>query len=245
MKLNRGQKTARNLALCALLGALVYAMLGFPPYTVRGMLDRLEREYFLSDVEPLLVERESYRSSSDLFARHITYVLARSGDTYVCASWCRDFLEVRPQLGRNLEMSRGSLCTALDGNLYVLGSFEEAASAAAEVTLERTTQIFDPETEECETTFGERRTYTYQGEKVNGEVFRFRYREEGEHRWDYVSLTSLASEWYRRYQKGDWDDGYSILHADLPVRVTLYGGDGEVLETLELTVDSYEFSNHW
>ena len=43
MRLTRGQKTLRNALLCILLAALVYAMLGFPPYTVRGMLDRVER----------------------------------------------------------------------------------------------------------------------------------------------------------------------------------------------------------
>lgn len=245
MKWNRGQKTARNLALCALLAALVYAMLGFPPYTVRGMLDRVERVWLLSDLEPLLVERKSFRYSDELFAWHTTYVLARTGDTYVCVSASRHFLEVQPERGRNLKMSRGALCTAIDGNLYVTGSFEAAASAAAEITLERITQVYDPDTEECETTVGERRTYTYQGEKVNDEVFSFRYREEGQNRHDYTSLTSLSSQWYRHYRKGDLDGGYGILHADVPVKVTLYGGDGDVLETLELSVDNYEFDSNW
>ena len=136
-------------------------------------------------------------------------------------------------------MGRGSFCTAIDGTLYVAGAFEDAASATAEVTLERTTQVHDPETEECETTFGEQRTYAYQGEKVNDKVFSFRYREEGDYRHDYTSLTSLASQWYRFYSKGE--DGYGIIHVDLPVKVTLYGGDGEVLETLELSADNYEF----
>lgn len=245
MRLNRGQKTARNLILCGLLGALIYAMLGFPPYTVRGMLDRVERAWLLSDLEPLLVERKSFRYSGDLVPWRTTYVLARTGDTYVCVSASRHFLEVWPERGRNLKMSRGTLCTAIDGNLYVTGSFAGAASAAAEVTLERITQVYDPDTEECETTFGEKRTYTYPGEKVNDGVFRFRYRGEGESRHDYTSLTSLSSQWYRRYQKGDLYGGYGILHADIPVKVTLYGQDGDVLETLELRVDNYEFDSNW
>ena len=58
-RLNRKQKIVRNLLACGLLGLAVYAMLGFPPYTVRGMLDRVERRYLLSDLEPLLVERSS------------------------------------------------------------------------------------------------------------------------------------------------------------------------------------------
>lgn len=239
MKLNRGQKTARNLVLCILLGALVYALLGFPPYTVRGMLDRVERQYFLSDLEPLLVERKSRRYSSELFPWHTTYVLARTGDTYVCTSSSRHLLGVWPERYRYPKMNREALCTAIDGTLYVAGSFEEAASATAEVTLERTTQVYDPETEESETTYGEQRTYAYQGEKVNSQVFSFRYREEGDFRHDYTSLISLASQWYRFYSKGE--NGYSIIHVDLPVKVTLYDERGEVLETLGLSADNYEF----
>lgn len=245
MTLNRGQKTVRNLALCALLGALIYVMLGFPPYTVRGILDRAERRYFLSDLEPVLVEKKSFRYSDNLFPWHTTYVLARTGDTYVCVSSSRRFLEVQPERGRNLTMSRGALCAAIDGNLYVMGSFEDAASAKAEVTVERTTQVYDPDTEECETTFGEKWTCTYPGEKKNGAVFSFRYQEDGDDRYDATSLTSRSSQWYRRYQKGDLYGGYGILHADIPVTVTLYGGDGEVLEMLELTVDNYEFDSNW
>lgn len=243
MKLNREQKTARNLVLCALLGALVYALLGFPPYTIRGMLDRVERQYLLSDLEPVLVEKSSRRYSNDFFPWHTTYLLARTGDTYVCTSSSRHLLGVWPERYRYLKMNREALCTAIDGTLYVAGSFEEAVSATAEVTLERTTQVYDPETEECETTYGEQRTYAYQGEKVNSQVFSFRYREEGDFRHDYTSLISLASQWYRFYRKGE--GGYSILHADVPVKVTLYGGDGEVLETLEQTVDNYEFDSTW
>ena len=79
--MSRGQKTARNLALCALLGALVYTMLGFPPYTVRGMLDRVERLYLLSDLEPVLVEKSSMRYDGDLLSQHTTCLISRTGDT--------------------------------------------------------------------------------------------------------------------------------------------------------------------
>ena len=87
--MSRGQRTARNLALCALLGALVYTMLGFPPYTVRGMLDRVERLYLLSDLEPVLVEKSSMRYDGDLLAHHTTYLIARTGDTYVSTEFTR------------------------------------------------------------------------------------------------------------------------------------------------------------
>ena len=77
--MRRGQKTVRNLALCALLGALVYTMLGFPPYTVRGMLDRVERLYLLSDLEPVLVVRDSWRYSNNFLPHHVTHLIARTG----------------------------------------------------------------------------------------------------------------------------------------------------------------------
>ena len=61
MRLTRGQQTVRNLILCVLLGTLSYTALGFPPYTVQGMLDRVERQYLLSGLEPLLVKRNTLR----------------------------------------------------------------------------------------------------------------------------------------------------------------------------------------
>ena len=82
-RLNRKQRIVRNLLMCGLLWLAVYAMLGFPPYTVRGMLDRVERRYLLSDLEPLLVERSSRKYSNQFYKNHDNYLLAKSGDTYV------------------------------------------------------------------------------------------------------------------------------------------------------------------
>lgn len=247
MRLNRGQKTVRNLILCALLAALVYAMLGFPPYTVRGMLARLERQYLLSDLEPVLAERDSRRYSSDLFSHHRTYLIARSGNTYLCADFTRHVLEVETDR-RWRNMSRDAVCAVCKETLYVAGDFTEAASAAAEVTVQRTTQVYDRDTEERTRTIGERKTFTYQGEKVNDALFSFYYREEGEpDSWGpwgpSNGLKEAACNWYRGYVKGE--GGYSILQADLPVKVTLYDADGGVLDTLELTIDNYEIYSAW
>ena len=54
-------------------------------------------------------------------------------------------------------------------------------------------------------------------------------------------LENVASEWYigRSVDAGE-NDGHSLLHADLPVRVTLFDQEGSVLDTLDLTVDTYE-----
>jgi len=249
MKLNRGQKTVRNLVLCALLWALVYAMLGFPPYTVRGMLARLERQYLLSDLQPVMVERDSRRYSNDLFSHHRTYLIARSGDTYVFADFTRHVLEVDMGYRWN-KIDRNVVCAACNGTLYVAGDFTEAASAVAEVTVQRTTQWYDPDTKERTRTTGERKTFTYQGEKVNDALFSFYYREEGEpDSWGpwgpNTGLEGAAYNWYSGYVRGSTGGGRSILHADLPVKVTLYDAGGGVLDTLELTIDNYEIYSTW
>ena len=50
--------------------------------------------------------------------------------------------------------------------------------------------------------------------------------------------------WYRSYSKGeDADSGHGWLHDDVPVRVTLYDEAGTALETLNLSVDTYELHN--
>lgn len=250
MKLNRGQKTVRNLTLCALLGVLIYTMLGFPPYTVQGMLDRVERQYLLSDLEPVLVERDSWRYGNDFLAHHVTYLIARTGDTYVSTDFTRHGLEVRPEYRRSLNMSCGALCMGLNGTLYVAGDFANAASASVEVTACRTTRTYVPETEEYELTLGEKKTFAYQGEKVSDALFSFYYREDDPDTWGAwgpnIGLEGAARNWYSVYSKGASDGSRGILHADLPVRVTLYDGEGGTLDTLDLSIDNYELHyNFW
>lgn len=249
MKWNRGQKTIRNLTLCVLLGVLVYAMLGFPPYTVRGMLDRVERLYLLSDLEPVLVEKGSLRYSNEWFAYHTTYLIARSGDTYITTEFTRHGLAVEPERRRSTRLDRNALCMAWDGTLYVAGDFMEAASASVEVTAQRTTRTYDPKTEEYELTLGEKKTFAYPGEKVSDALFSFSYREEDAESWGAWasddSLEGAANNWYSVYYNLMSDGGRGILHADLPVQVTLYGGDGQALDTLELFVDNYELWSRW
>ncbi len=247
MKLNRGQKTVRNLVLCALLWALVYAMLGFPPYTVRGMLSRLERQYLLSDLEPVLAERVSQNYSNEFFSHYRTYLIARAGDTYICADFTRRALEVQTA-HKWRTVSRGVVCAAHDGTLYVAGDFTEAASASVAVTVQRTTQIYDRDTDQRTRTVGERKTFTYRGEKVSDALFSFRYREDGgPESWGAwglnTGLEGAVHNWYRGYVKGE--GGYSILHADLPVRVTLYDESGGVLDILGLSIDNYEIYSTW
>ena len=165
-RLNRKQKIVRNLLMCGLLWLAVYAMLGFPPYTVRGMLDRVERRYLLSDLEPLLVERSSRKYSNQFYKDHDTYLLAKSGDTYLHTMYTRSLLRVRPEYGRYLKMGHGALCTARDGTMYVAGPFRTAVSATAEVTAQKTTQYYTQSTDTWETVLGESCTFTFQGERL-------------------------------------------------------------------------------
>lgn len=247
MKWNRGQKTIRNFLLCALLGALVYAMLGFPPYTVRGMLDRVERQYLLSDLEPVLAEQASKRYSNRWFARRITCLIARSGDTFVSTDFTRQGLEVWPERRQSLKMAQGAICTAFEGTLYAAGDFQDAASASVAVTARRTTRIYDPDTDTYEMRMGKEETFSYQGEKVSGELFSFRYREEDIDVWGAwgpnTGLEGAAYNWYSGYVKGG--EGRGVLHRDLPVKVTLYDEAGGVLDTLELSIDNYELHSRW
>ena len=248
-RLNRKQRIVRNLLMCGLLWLAVYAMLGFPPYTVQGMLDRAERRYLLSDLEPLLVERSSRKYSNQFYKNHDTYLLAKSGDTYVYTMYTRSLLRVRPEYGRNLKMGSGALCTARDGILYIAGPFEGVSSATAEVTAEKTLVLYDPDTEERRVVKGpETRTFTLQGEKEGEELLIFRYRngepdlfpeQVPEAQQDLEDVSDL---WYRIYlgEEEDISAGHGLLPMDLPVHVTLYDASGVLLDTLDLTVDTYE-----
>ena len=238
MRLTRGQRIVRNLLVSLLLGVLLYVLLWFPPYTVRGMLGRVERRYLLSDLEPVLVEWRSLRYSNELLPHQFIYLIARSGETYIATEFSRHGLEVQAEWRSLLTMSRNALCMGLD----VAGEFADAASASAEVTAQRTTRMYDPDTEEYELIIGERKTFTYQGGKASDALFAFRLRETG---WDSGGLEEVSREWYSARVIGDTSGARGILHRDLPVRVTLYDEAGGILDTLELAIDNYELHRSW
>ena len=109
--------------------------------------------------------------------------------------------------------------------------------------------MYDPDTQAFEITYGAGRTFSYEGEKAGEELFTFRYRigdRVGRFWYDRIpeedyGLEEAAYRWYRCYTRGE--GGFSWVHADLPVKVTLYDGDGAVLGKLELTIDTYELSD--
>lgn len=252
MSRNRTYRIIRNLLICLLIGAVFDACLGFPPYTVKGMCRQMERDYLLEEpLEPLYSLGDNSRYTSD-HARY-TFVVARSGDTYLSFQYEQNFLQnwryyqhVFPK------MSNSVLCTGRNGVLYVAGPFGKAASAAAQVTVEKTTRIFDPDTGEQWTTRGpETQTFNFQGEKAGEELFLFRYRSGEPHLWPELvpgaerELEDVVDLWYRDYRKGEEGGAsHGWLHADVPVQVTLYDEAGAVLETLDLTVNTYEL-RYW
>ncbi|MDY5612608.1 hypothetical protein [Dysosmobacter sp.] len=251
MSRNRTDRIIRNLLICVLIGAVFYACLGFPPYTVKGMCRQMERDYLLEEpLEPLYSLRDNSRYTND-HARY-TFVVARSGDTYLSFQYEQNFLQnwryyqhVFPQ------MSNSVLCAGRNGVLYVAGPFGNVASATAQVTVEKTTRIFDPDTGEQWTTRGpDTQTFTFQGEKAGEELFLFRYRSDEPHLWPELvpraerELEDVVDLWYRSYRKGEEGGAsHGWLHDDVPVRVTLYDEAGTALETLNLSVDTYELHN--
>lgn len=105
-------------------------------------------------------------------------------------------------------------------------------------------QTHDRETDTYETVRGPHQwTFTYEGEKQSDNVFTFAYSVEDAPHWTNQDMAAqvrslAAAAQYRTYTLGY--SGYSLLHADLPVTVTLYGADGAPLDTLELTIDTYD-----
>ncbi len=246
MRLNRTGKIARNLLLCLLLGGCVYAMLGFPPYTLEGMCRRVQKEYLLpAEVEPLYVLEEAHKYSDDWFNRQYTFVLARSGENWLAFQYDRNGLQNSSTYARQTVIQRDAFCTARDGTMYVIGPLGEAASARAAVTAEKHIAVYDEATETYqEVDSDETRTFTFQGEKLAPEVFAFRYRSGSftffpenipEADWD---LEIIAQMWYRNSVPGE--NSYGLRHADLPCQVTLYDAAGQVLDTLDLTVETYD-----
>lgn len=252
MSRNRTYRIIRNLLVCLLIGAVFYACLGFPPYTVKGMCRQMERDYLLEEpLEPLYSLRDKNSRIVNDHARY-TFVVARSGDTYLAFQYEQNYLQNWRYYQRVFpKMSNSVLCTGRNGVLYVVGPFGNAASATAQVTVEKTIMIYDPDTGERQITRGpEKRTFTFQGEEAREGLFLFRYRSGSPNLWPEQvpeaerELEDVVDLWYRSYLKGEGDgSGHGWLHDNVPVQVTLYDEAGAEMETMDLSVDTYELHN--
>ena len=233
MRLNRTQKTIRNLLISALLLAAAWVSLGFPPYTVGGMCRRVARERLLEDLEPLYVLREAYHYSSDWYNTHFTYVLARAGDEYIEFQYERDLLKNQTYAPRGGEIAKGTLCTGREGTMYVAGDFPtETASAAAEIVLK------EGEGESAPV------THRLTGELLTEDVLGFWYADDMFSNFppfqEEKDLVDLVWDYHSREHGG----GRGLLHAELPCTVTLFNETGEPLEVLELTIGTYDIASH-
>lgn len=234
-RLNRKQKTIRNLLLCGLLGMLAYVMLCFPPTGVKAMCRQVQSDYSLPELEPLLVLRnfDPYDKWS-----HQTFVIARGGDSYISFQYERLLARNwRRYMRRQEKLGLDALCTARAGTLYVAA--EELRQAETATAVVETAH----------------RTFTLTGERLGEEVFGFNYLLPGHwvgafnDRYDHgetvrpedeIDLLDAVDLWY---WEAHGNGGYGFLHADLPCTVTLRDAQGEEISTLHLTVDTYEIDS--
>lgn len=234
---NRKEKAARNLLVCVLLAGVIYAMLGFPPYTVGQKLKRLEQRYLLANLEPLYVERIRHRGSSQWYGRYNTLVIARSpeGD-YVATAFEQDLLEIMEGIWWNEKLGKGNLCYVwAKGRFFVAGENLRGAASATAVVETRN------------------RDFTLEGERVGDGVFAFTY-VAPDHDYSVRSgnapsvgpdgvtdLLYAIDLWY-------WDlvreEGgslhYTFAYEDLPCSVTAYDEAGRVVGTERLAIGAAE-----
>lgn len=161
----------------------------------------------------------------------------------------RQFLQ--NELERHSVIGQGRLCTAWNRVLYVAGPLQEAASAAAVVTVERD-HVTLPEGEQ-----GELLEFRLEGERLGEEVFGFPYITHehddgvGTRPWqedepEEIDLLDAIGLWYWRRFPTENGESASLTNEELPCVVTLYDGDGAVLDTWELTVGTYYLNQtHW
>lgn len=218
-RLNRRARIVRNLLLSALAVILLYAALGFPPYTVDAMMDRMRRRYLLPDLEPVYVLKDPHTYSSDhLPGRHYTYIIAQSGEDYLAFQYDTHLWSSKLSSARFPVLSQGTFCAARIGVIYAASpAMQEAAAATAAV---------ETRTE----------TFLLEGERLGGELFGFPYRNGTE-----PDLDAAVDRAYREdVHIGPNSSSYSLEHAEIPVTVTLYDEDGEALGALHLTVSTYD-----
>ena len=227
MRLNRKQKILRNGLVCLTLILTIYAALGFPPYTVGAMCRQVQRDYLLPELTPVYTLKESHKYSDDWVNRRYTFIIARCEDSYFSFQYDRDLLQNNRMAVRGVDVGQGALCMARKGVMYVAGDFGGVASATAVVRATNGTEFRD---------------FTLEGERLSDAVFGFTYDDGG---WPFapdgtpveeMSLGEIAEYWYRTPSGG----GYSLEHAELPVTVTLTNAAGETVDTLELSVGTYD-----
>ena len=224
-RLSRKARIVRNLTLSALAAAVLYAALGFPPYTVNGMVDRMARRYLLPDLKPVYVLKDRRHYGSDILpGRRFTYIIARSGEDYLAFQYNTYLWSSELFFSRDPVLAEGAYCAARAGTLYAASpAMSGAATATAAV----------------ETKY---ETFTLEGERLSEEVFGFPYRNgNGPDLYTAVDFAYRKDSYAHTYEGGTVT-GYTRVDADLPVTVTLYDEVGKALDTLRLTVSTSEIT---
>lgn len=225
-RLSRKARTVRNLTLSALAAAVLYAALGFPPYTVNGMVDRMARRYLLRDLKPVYVLKDPRHYDGDLLpGRRYTYIITRSGEDYLAFQYSTYLWSSELFSSRYPVLAEGAYCAARAGILYAASP---VMSGAATVTAAVETKY---------------ETFTLEGERLSGEVFGFPYRNgRGPDLYTAVDFAYREDSYSHTYEGGTVS-GYTLVDEDLPVTVTLYDETGKALDTLYLTVSTRDITS--
>ena len=255
MKLTRGGKVIRNLLVTALLAALTYGAAGFPAWTEEQMCRQLGHDFLLPDPVPVYDLRYDSRIIGSR-SRYRTFLIVKSGPTYLAATYCRDGLRMeRNFLLLEACMANQYLLTPRNNRLFLAGDFSRAASATAVVTVRET--VVNSE-------YGDRNEWTleegrpercvYEGVRENDSVFSFRCSPASDrngnldqsfyenHRDLYMIAENSYRHQIRNTEEGMPDPLVNRLDWEIPVEITLYDGAGDVLETLHLTVYTQDLS---
>lgn len=228
MKLNRKQKIIRNFLICLVLIFSIHAAMGFPPYTVEWMCRQVQRDYLLPELEPLYTFREKHSYSGEWLDRTYTFVIARCQDTYLSFQYDRNVLTQERMYSRGVGIGEDALCMARKGMLYVAGDFTGVETATAVVRATNGVDVKD---------------FDLTGELLAEGVYGFRYSErdlvflDDDKPVEEMDLGEISMYWYRTPHG---DSSYSYDHAELPVTVTLRNAAGETVDTLELSIGTYD-----
>lgn len=253
MRLTRKGKILHNLLLALLLWGLGWALLGFPAYTAQGMCRQMARTLLLPELQPVLYQQFKPRSRmNEKESCHL--VLARSGETYVGFCYAQRGLRSGLDYRRPVKMDHGAVALPFRGTLYLAGDFAQAEGAELCMRIQPVSQYLDAEGEVVETVYAEERQLRFAGEKAGEELFTFRYRDDSlwpedgplwflpDHETpERAEEPEVLIDDYRVYVEGSSGGGW--LHADIPLEVRLYDGEGRLLRTLNFQADTYEFDN--
>lgn len=211
-----------NTLLCFLLSAAIllgtWAAIGAPVRSDRAICRRAEGELLTADITPV----QSFRFGDE------TLMLARAGDLFLSFTYFPRDGVYRPQIRPD------GVLEYRNNHAYFLG---EAADAVTLTARPRQTWVERPSSADPNTpptvTYGAETSLTYEGVCAGDGVWTFAIPDQGE------SLQKLAGDWYLR-REDPHILSRSHINGPIPVEVTLYDGDGAVLDTLEFTWQSQE-----